>query len=58
MMTVEELIEKLKMFPKEYAVYLMFDDDSPLESGDTIEDVFVVNGSKIPENNAVYITRA
>lgn len=46
------------MFPKEYSVYLIWDDDNPLEAGDTIEDVFVVNCSKIPENNAVYITRA
>lgn len=57
-MTVKELIERLKEFPDDYAVYLMWDDDNPLEAGDTIEDVFAVNGSKIPENNAVYITRA
>ena len=57
-MTVKELIEKLKTFPEDYKVYLMWDDDNPLEGGADIEDVFTVNGSKVECNNAVYITRA
>lgn len=56
-MTVNELIEKLQTFDGEKKVYLIWDDENPLEGGSDIENVFTIKGSKNECNNAVYITK-
>ena len=56
-MIVKELIEKLKTFPEDKAVWLIYDDENPMEGGWDITDIFMIDGAKNEANNAVYIVK-
>ena len=52
-MLVMELIEKLQKLDEEKEVVILYSDDSPLNNGNAIQDVFEINGSN--SDDYVYI---
>lgn len=54
-MKVHELIEKLKEFDMEKDIYILHNDENPINNGTDIVAVFTINGADNVLDDAVYL---